>query len=58
MNVIDIDTGKPITDILKPATDRLTREPAEHPDPAPTESTKHPVTRLRVVRRRETVGAD
>ncbi len=58
MNVIDIDTRKPINEVLKPETDRLTREPSEHPDPAPKDRTGHPVTRLRVVKRRETVGAD
>lgn len=60
MSVIDLDTPprKPITDTLKPATDRVTREPAEHPDRPPRESTPHPVTPQRPVRRRERIGAE
>ena len=45
---------KPPTEVLKPVTDRLTREPSEHPDRIPQESVSHPVTRSR----REKVGAD
>ena len=45
---------KPLTEVLKPVTDRLTREPSEHPDRIPQESVSHPVTRGP----RERVGAD
>ena len=46
MDVIDIDTPprKPITHRLKPATDRVTREPTEHPDRTPRDAAPHPVT--------------
>ena len=45
MSVIDVDAPprKPSTP-LKPATDRVTRERAEHPDRLPRDSAPHPVT--------------
>lgn len=60
MSTADVDAPprKPITDRLKPVTDRVTREPAEHPDRIPEESAPHPVTGGRTVRRRERIGAD
>lgn len=59
MAVVELDTPprKPITDgSLKPISDRVTREPAEHPDRVPQETVPHPVTRGRR-ERRESVGA-
>jgi hypothetical protein len=58
MNAIDLDIEpkKTVTDVLKPVTDRVTRERPEHPDRIPSESTSHPVTRARTVRR-ERIGA-
>ena len=60
MSVIDLESPprKPITDVLKPATDRVTRERSEHPDRVPPESKTHPVTRGRAAARRERAGAD
>ena len=66
MSTVDVVTPprKPITDRLKPVTDRVTREPAEHPDriPGPNripgDPAPHPVTGGRPVRRRERIGAD
>jgi hypothetical protein len=50
---------KPPTEGLKPITDRLTREKAEHPDRIPPESLPHPVTeRRRPEVRRERVGVE
>ena len=54
---LDIEPKKPITEVLKPGTDRVTREPSEHPDRIPAESKIHPVTRGRTARR-ERIGAD
>jgi hypothetical protein len=49
MTVVDLDAPprKPITQVLKPVTDRVTREQPEHPDRVPPESKAHPVTRGR-----------
>jgi hypothetical protein len=57
MTVSEVDTPprKPPAEVLKPVTDRLTREPAEHPTPVPKEPAPHPVTRARASRR-EPVG--
>ena len=58
MTTIDLDfEPKKITEALKPITDRVTREPSEHPDRLPPESKTHPVTRGRTVRR-ERIGAE
>lgn len=56
MTVSEVDTPprKPPTEVLKPVTDRLTREPAEHPNPVPKEPAPHPVTRTPS---RERIGA-
>ncbi|HET9024570.1 MAG TPA: hypothetical protein VFN64_08355 [Burkholderiaceae bacterium] len=54
---LDFEPKKSITEALKPITDRLTREPSEHPDRLPPDSKTHPVTRGRAARR-ERVGAD
>lgn len=53
MTETDLDTPprKPITEVLKPVTDRVTRERSEHPDRLPKESVSHPVTRARAPRR-------
>jgi hypothetical protein len=42
---------KPITEVLKPVTDRVTRERSEHTDRIPKESVSHPVTGQRPPRR-------
>ena len=59
MNAVDLDIEprKTVTDVLKPVTDRVTRERSEHPDRIPPETKSHPVTRGRTVRR-ERVGAE
>lgn len=59
MNAIDLDIEpkKTVADVLKPITDRVTRERPEHPDRIPPESRSHPVTPARSVRR-ERVGAE
>ena len=57
MTQIDLPSRTPIIDVLKPATDRVTREPAEHPDRIPAEPKAHPVTRSRSPARRERIGA-
>ncbi|MGZ9030017.1 MAG: hypothetical protein ACXW2G_01515 [Burkholderiaceae bacterium] len=46
MSAIDIDAPlrKPLTNRLKPATDRVTRERTEHPDRTPRDLAPHPVT--------------
>lgn len=53
MNAIDLDSPlrKPITEVFKPVTDRVTRERSEHPDRIPPESKTHPVTRGRTTLR-------
>ena len=43
----DAARRKRVHDGLKPPTDRLTREPKEHPDRVPPENRPHPVTRAR-----------
>jgi hypothetical protein len=48
---LDIEPKKTVADVFKPVTDRVTREPSEHPDRIPPESRSHPVTRARKVRR-------
>jgi hypothetical protein len=52
MNMTDTETDtetvvvpRKRTDVLKSQSDRLTREPAEHPDRIPSERPAHPVTR-------------
>jgi hypothetical protein len=54
MSVIDLETPplKRITPPLKPVTDRVTRERAEHPDRTPRDATPHPVTGVLAERRR------
>jgi hypothetical protein len=54
MSVIDLETPplKQITPPLKPVTDRVTRERAEHPDRTPRDAAPHPVTRALAERRR------
>lgn len=47
---------RPTTERLKPLTDRVTREPSEHPDRIPAERAGHPVTAARPTSRRERVG--
>ncbi len=50
---LDAPPRKPLTDVPKPATDRVTQERSEHPDRVPPERTTHPVTRARPALRRE-----
>ena len=47
MVVNETETRLPETDGLRPLTDRVTREPAEHPDRIPPQYAAHPVTRSR-----------
>ena len=56
-NDLDYEPKKSITEVVKPVTDRVTREPSEHPDRLPPESKTHPVTRGRAGHR-ERVGAE
>ena len=53
MSAFDIDTPprKPVTNRLKPATDRVTRERTEHPDRIPRDSASHPVAPASTQRR-------
>ena len=44
---LEVVPRKPFTQPLKPATDRPTREPAEHPDRIPEDRATHPVTSRR-----------
>jgi hypothetical protein len=59
MTVVDLDIPpyKPLTDVLKPATDRVSREPSEHPERIPRETRSHPVTRGGTGRR-ERIGSN
>ena len=54
MSTTKTDTAwRPPTEWLKPVTDRITREPSEHPDRIPAERAGHPVTSARPAARRE-----
>jgi hypothetical protein len=48
---LEVVPRKPLTQPVKPTTDRPTREPAEHPDRIPEDRATHPVTS-----RRQTAG--
>lgn len=53
---LDLAPRRPITEVLKSITDRVTREPQEqHPDRQPRETVAHPVTRIGASRR-ERIG--